>query len=405
MSFVPSAWRLPIGVIVLCGCLIGVVSFGARAGFGLFLAPISAEFQWGREVFALSIAIQNLVWGAAQPFTGMLADKYGSARVLVIGALIYAGGVALMAYSSEPWQMHMTAGVLVGLGTAFASFMIVMATMARKVTPKWRTLVMGIATASGSIGQFTMVPLGQAFLKAYGWHTALLLLAAILLLIIPLSSAVTGKGAPAPGMRDQTVREAFGEAFRLRSYNLLVAGFFVCGFHVAFILVHMPAYIADKGLPPETGATALAFVGLFNIVGSIGAGYIGGKFSKKFSLAAIYIARSMAIAAFVLLPTTETTVYMFAAAMGLLWLSTVPFTSGLVAQFFGLRYMAMLFGFVFFSHQVGSFIGVWLGGKLYDAYGTYDVVWWLSVALGVAAAVVHLPIREAPAPRLAPAAA
>jgi MFS family permease len=403
MSFVPSAWRLPIGVIVFCGCLIGIVSFGARAGFGLFLTPISTEFQWGREVFALSIAIQNLIWGAAQPFAGMLADKYGSGRVIVLGAVIYAGGVALMAYSSEPFQMHLTAGVLVGLGTAFASFMIVMATMARKVALKWRTLVMGIATASGSIGQFTMVPLGQAFLKAYGWHTALLLLAAIVLLIIPLSATITGKGAPAPGVRDQTVREAFGEAFGHKSYNLLVAGFFVCGFHVAFILVHMPAYIADKGLPPETGATALALVGLFNIIGSLSAGYIGGKFSKKYSLAAIYLARAAAIVLFVLLPTSEITVYLFAAAMGLLWLSTVPLTSGLVAQFFGLRYMAMLFGFVFFSHQVGSFIGVWLGGKLYDSYGTYDVVWWLSVALGVAAALVHLPIREAPAPRLAQA--
>ena len=405
MSFVPSAWRLPIGVIVFCGCLIGVISFGARAGFGLFLTPISTEFQWGREVFALSIAIQNLVWGVGQPFAGMLADKYGSGRVIAVGAVIYAGGVALMAYSSEPWQMHMTAGVLVGLGTAFASFMIVMATMARKVTPKWRSLVLGIATASGSIGQFTMVPLGQAFLKAYGWHVALLLLAAIVLLIIPLSATVTGKGAPAPGTRDQSIREAFGEAFSLRSYNLLVAGFFVCGFHVAFILVHLPAYIVDKGLPPETGATALAMVGLFNIVGSLTAGYVGGKFSKKYSLAAIYIARSIAITLFVLLPTTSLTVHLFAGAMGLLWLSTVPLTSGLVAQFFGLRYMAMLFGVVFLSHQVGSFIGVWLGGKLYDSYGTYDVVWWLSVALGIAAAIIHLPIREVPAPRLAAAAA
>jgi predicted MFS family arabinose efflux permease len=310
-----------------------------------------------------------------------------------------------MAYSSEPWQMHLTAGVLVGLGTAFASFMIVMATMARKVAPKWRTLVMGIATASGSIGQFTMVPLGQAFLKAYGWHVALLLLAACVLLVIPLSATITGKGAPAPGTRDQTVREAFSEAFGHRSYNLLVAGFFVCGFHVAFILVHMPAYIVDKGLPPETGATALALVGFFNIIGSLSAGYVGGKFSKKYSLAAIYLARAAAIALFVLLPTTSFTVYCFAAAMGLLWLSTVPLTSGLVAQFFGMRYMAMLFGVVFLSHQVGSFIGVWLGGKLYDSYGTYDVVWWLSVALGVAAALVHLPIREAPAPRLAAAVA
>ncbi|MGH7004609.1 MAG: MFS transporter, partial [Alphaproteobacteria bacterium] len=242
MNFIPSAWRLPIGVVVVCGCLIGIVSFGARAGFGLFLTPISQELNWGREVFALSIAIQNLIWGACQPFAGALADRYGSGRIIAIGGVIYAAGVALMAYSSEPWHMHMTAGVLVGLGTAFASFMIVMATLARKVAPKWRSLVLGVATASGSIGQFTMVPLGQAFLKAYGWHVALLLLAAIVLLVIPLSATVTGKGAPTPGVRDQSVREAFGEAFKHRSYNLLVAGFFVCGFHVAFILVHMPAY-------------------------------------------------------------------------------------------------------------------------------------------------------------------
>ncbi len=401
MSFVPSAWRLPIGVIVFCGCLIGIISFGARAGFGLFLTPISTEFGWGREVFALSIAIQNLVWGAAQPLAGMLADKYGTARVIAIGGAIYALGVALMSYSSDPLTMHITAGLLVGLGTAFGSFMIVMATMVRKVSPKWRTLVMGIATASGSIGQFTMVPLGQAFLKAYGWHVAVLLLAAIVLVMIPLSTTVTGKGSPTPGTRDQTVREAFREAFSLRSYNLLVAGFFVCGFHVAFIMVHLPAFIVDRGLPREAGATALALVGAFNIIGSIGAGYVGGLFSKKYSLAVIYLLRALAFALFIALPVTELTVYLFAGTLGILWLSTVPLTSGLVAQFFGLRYMAMLFGFVFLSHQVGSFLGAWLGGKLYDLYGAYDVVWWLGVGLGIAAAIVHLPIREAPAPRLA----
>jgi MFS family permease len=405
MNFNPSSWRLPIGVLVVCGCLIGIISFGARAGFGLFLTPISLELNWGREIFAFSIALQNLIWGACQPLSGALADKYGTGRVLATGGIIYAAGVALMAYSSEPWHMHMTAGVLVGLGTAFSSFMIVMGTLARRVTPRWRTLVMGIATASGSIGQFSMVPLGQAFLKAYGWHVALLLLAAILLLVIPLSTTVTGKGAAAPGVRDQSVREAFGEAFKHRSYNLLVAGFFVCGFHVAFILVHMPAYIVDKGLPAETGAIALAMVGLFNIVGSISAGYIGGRFSKKYSLAAIYFLRSVAIVLFITLPLSPLSVYVFSAAMGLLWLSTVPLTSGLVSQFFGLRYLGMLFGFVFFSHQIGSFLGVWLGGMLYDVTGTYDIVWWLSVALGVAAALVHLPIREAPGARMAAAPA
>lgn len=396
MNAIPSAWRLPIALVVACGCLIGIITFGARAGFGLFLKPISLDLNWGREIFALSIAIQNLVWGAFQPLAGMLADKYGSGRVIAAGVVIYAGGVALMAYSTEPWQMHMTAGLLVGLGTAFSSFMIVMATLARRVQPKRRTLVMGIATASGSVGQFTMVPIGQAFLEAYGWQIALLLLAAILLLVIPLSATVTGKGAPAPGMRDQTVREAFGEAFSHRSYNLLVAGFFVCGFHVAFILVHMPTYIVDRGLPPTTGAYALAMVGLFNIVGSLSAGWVGGKLSKKYSLAAIYFLRSVAIVLFISLPISQLTVYAFAGAMGLLWLSTVPLTTGLVAQFFGMRYVGMLFGFVFFSHQIGSFAGVWLGGKLYDITGNYDIVWWISIALGIAAAAVHFPIREAP---------
>ncbi|MCW5772284.1 MAG: MFS transporter [Rhodospirillaceae bacterium] len=405
MNSIPQAWRLPIVVVLFCGCLIGIVGFGARAGFGLFLKPISTEFQWGREVFALSIAIQNLIWGAAQPFAGALADKYGSGRVLALGGLAYAAGVALMAYSSEPWQMHLTGGVLVGLGTAFASFMIVMATLARRVAPKWRTLVFGIATASGSVGQFTLVPLGQSFLTAYGWHTALLLLAAIVLLIVPLSVTITGKGAAAPGTQDQSIREAIREAFAHRSYRLLVAGFFVCGFHVAFILVHMPPYIVDRGLPPDTAAVALAMVGLFNIVGSLSAGYVGGKFSKRYSLAAIYLLRAIAIAIFITAPISQTTVYIFAGTMGLLWLSTVPLTSGLVGQFFGLRYMGMLFGVVFFSHQVGSFLGVWLGGLLYDTTGTYDVVWWLSVALGVAAALVHLPIRETPVARLAGATA
>ncbi len=395
------AWRLPLGLIVTCGCLIGIVTMGVRAGFGLFLPPISQELSWGREVFALSLAIQNLLWGAGQPLAGMLADKYGAGRVLAAGAVLYAAGVALMAVSTEPWHMHLTAGAMVGLGTAFASFMIVMATLARKVAPHRRALVMGIATASGSVGQFTLVPLGNAFLDVYGWHTALLLLATMVLLVIPLSATVTGKGAPEPGMADQTARAAFHEAFGYRSYNLLTAGFFVCGFHVAFILVHLPAFISDFGLPAHVAATTLALVGLFNIVGSLGAGYVAGKFSKKYALAMIYLVRSAAIAAFVLLPISEWTVYAFGAVIGLLWLSTVPPTSALVGQFFGLRYMAMLFGFVFFSHQVGGFLGVWLGGRLFDETGSYDVVWWLAVALGVAAALVHLPIREAPVMRLA----
>jgi MFS family permease len=405
MQFLSSSWRVPLTVLVVCGCLIGIISFGVRAGFGLFLAPISQDLQWGREVFAFAIASQNLIWGLAQPLAGVIADRWGSGRVLALGGVLYAAGVALMSVSSEPWHMHLTAGVLIGLGTAFASFMIVMATLARSVSPKWRSLVMGLATAAGSVGQFTLVPLGQAFLAAYGWQTALLLLACVTLLIVPLSAAVTGKGKIAPDVDDQSVRAAFREAFTHRSYNLLVAGFFVCGFHVAFIVVHLPAYISDRGLPPGIAAIALAVIGMFNIVGSLTAGYIGGKYSKKYALAWIYLARSAAIAAFVLLPISQWTIYAFAAAMGLLWLSTVPLTTGLVGQFFGLRYVGMLFGFVFLSHQVGSFLGVWLGGLLYDTTGSYDVVWWLGIALGIAAAIVHLPIREAPVLRLAPATA
>jgi MFS family permease len=396
-----QTWRVPLAVLLVCGCLIGVVSFGVRAGFGLFTVPISRDLQWGREVFALSIAIQNLAWGLFQPLAGLIADKYGSARVLAVGGVLYAAGVALMAYATEPWQMHLTAGLLVGLGTAFGSFMIVMATLARRVAPRWRSLVMGIATASGSVGQLALVTIGQGFISDYGWPTALLLLALIALLIVPLSGAVVGKGAPAPGTADQSVGAAFTEAFGYRSFNLLVAGFFVCGFHVAFIMVHLPPYVVDQGLRSSLGAEALAMVGLFNIVGSLGAGYVGGRFSKKYALSLIYFLRSLVIAAFILLPISPLTVYLFGASIGLLWLSTVPLTSGLVGQFFGLRYMAMLFGVVFLSHQVGSFFGVWLGGKAFDLTKSYDVVWWAGIALGIAAALVHLPIREAPVERAA----
>ncbi len=399
MSSQLQAWRVPLAVLLICGFLIGIVSFGVRAGFGLFLTPISQELMWGREVFALSIAIQNLAWGFFQPIAGLLADKYGSGRVLAVGGVMYAAGVALMSYATEPWHMHMTAGLLIGLGTAFGSFMLVMSTLARRVAPRWRSLVMGFATASGSIGQLALVPIGQGFITDYGWHIACFLLAAIAFLIVPLSAAVTGKGGPAPGALDQSARAAVVEAFGYRSYNLLVTGFFVCGFHVAFIMVHLPAYVVDQGLRPSLGAEAIAMVGLFNIFGSIGAGYIGGRFSKKYTLSLIYLLRSIAIAAFILQPISTLSVYLFSAAIGVLWLSTVPLTSGLVGQFFGLRYMSMLFGVVFLSHQVGSFIGVWLGGWAFDATKSYDIVWWIGVGLGIAAALIHLPIREAPVGR------
>jgi MFS family permease len=401
MADVLKSWHRPVWLLIVCGCAITVISFGARAGFGLFLEPISSEYGWGREVFALSLAIQNLLWGMASPIAGAVADKYGSGRVLAGGAVLYAGGVALMAYSSQPILMHLTAGGMIGFGIAAASFAIVFAAFGRSVTPEKRSLALGIGTASGSLGQFVLVPMGQAFITAYGWHTALLLIAAVVLLIVPLAAAVTGKGDDAGDGDDQTIREALVEALRHRSYVLLVFGFFVCGFHVGFIQVHLPAYITDQNLPAYVGANALALVGLFNVGGSFLSGYLGGRFSKRITLSGIYLLRALAIALFVLFPISEWSVYIFSAAIGVLWLSTVPLTSGLVAQFFGVRYMATLFGFVFFSHQIGAFLGVWLGGWLYDVTKSYQDVWWIAVGLGVFAGLVHLPISERPVARLA----
>ena len=396
-------WRTPL-LIIVAGCVLSFIAFGVRSGTGLFLTPISKELGWGREVFALSIAIQMLVWGAVTPLAGAVADKFGTGRVLAVGALFYAGGFALMAYSSEPWHMHLTAGALVGIGLAGTSFTLVMAVLARIVRPERRTLIIGVCTAVTSLGQFIILPLGQAFISAYGWHTALLLLGCIALLMLPLSAAIRSNAGPPPGTVDQPLKHALSEAFGHRSYVLLVTGFFVCGFQLFFILNHLPAYVSDNGLDPKWASYTLALVGLGNVAGGILAGYAGARWSKRLGLAAIYFTRSVATLAFILLPLTPATTMIFGLVMGLLWLSTVPLTQGLVMQFFGLRWVATLFGVAFFSHQVGGFFGVWLGGLLFDLYKSYDIVWWLNIALGVAAAAIHLPIREAPAPRLAAAA-
>ena len=400
MTALPSAarpfWR-SVPVILLAGCAIGALGFGPRSTMGFFLTPMSSEYGWGREVFALAIAIQNLVWGAAQPFVGMLADKFGTARVLSAGALLYALGLALMAKTSDPVALQLTAGVLIGLGIAGSAFLLVLAAFARLLPPNLRTLSFGLGTAAGSLGQFIFAPLGQGFISAYGWQTALLLMAAITLAVPFLSFFIKGKPAAVPvraGEADQSIPEALREAFRHRSYQLLVAGFFVCGFQIAFITVHLPPYLADIGIPALYGGYAIALIGLFNIVGSVSSGVLTGRMPKRILLAFIYFARSAVIVLFLAVPPTVTTVLLFSAAMGLLWLSTVPPTQQLVAIMFGTRYMATLFGFVFFSHQVGSFLGVWLGGLLYDRTGSYDIVWWLSVALGIFAAIVHLPIVE-----------
>ena len=398
-----KTWRTPT-VIILAGCLISIVTFGTRAGFGLWLEPMSTQFGWGRETFALSMAIQNLVWGMAQPFAGALADRYGSGRVLVGGGVLYAGGVAAMAYSTTPLMLHLSAGVLVGFSLAGASFAIVLAAFARTVPEERRSRALGIATAAGSMGQFLLVPVSQLLLDGLGWENALIVLSLFPLLVIPLAMALVGKSEHTGAGPEQSLAAAIREASRHRGYWLLVAGFFVCGFHVAFIQVHLPAYITDLGMDASIGAWAISLVGLFNIIGAYYSGVLGGKFSKKYLLSLLYASRAVVITIYMLVPATVTTTLVFSSFMGLLWLSTIPLTSGIVAQIFGPRYMAMLFGFVFFSHQVGAFIGVWLGGKLYDATGSYDVVWWLAVGLAVFASLVHFPIDERRVPRLAQAA-
>ena len=384
---------------IACGAFILLLSFGIRSNFGLFLQQMSLEFGWGREVFALAMAIQNLLWGISQPFVGAIADKWGTARTVVGGGLLYALGVYLMSTTASPPELYFSGGVLIGLALSGTSFGVVLAAVGRSVPPERRSVALGITTAVGSLGQFLLPPIGQAFLSAYGWQTALLLLALGSLAMVLAAGGVRGRMATlAHG--EQTIREALEEARRHSGYLYLTAGFFVCGWHVAFIAVHLPAYLADGGLSTEIAAWCLALVGLCNVIGSYVAGVLGGRFSKRYCLSALYAARSVLILAFIALPLSAASALTFSALIGLLWLSTVPLTSGLVAQIFGPRYMATLFGIVFLSHQIGSFLGIWLGGYLYDAYGSYDVIWWLSIALGLVAALLHWPIDERAVPRL-----
>ncbi len=393
-------WR-STGVIILCGCLIALITFGPRSTMGLFTAPISGTTGWGREVFALAIAIQNLLWGLCQPLSGAVADRYGPVRVLVAGGLIYAAGVALMAVSTSPALIYLSSGVLIGIGLSGASFAVVIGAFGKLVPVEKRSLAIGLATASGSLGQFVFAPIGQAFIAAYGWQTAALLLSLSVLLVPLLATALNARPQTetASDWVDLGIRETLHLAFAHRSYQLLVGGFFVCGFHVAFITVHLPPYLTELGIAPSLASWSIALIGLFNVIGAYGSGLLGGRFSKKYLLTVIYGARALVITLFILVPISPLSVVLFAAAIGLLWLSTVPPTSGLVAVMFGTRFLTMLFGIVFLSHQVGAFIGVWLGGYLYDRTGTYDLVWWLGVALGLAAAVIHYPIAETVAPR------
>jgi len=373
---------------------------------GLFFQPMTEARDWSREIFALAIAIQNLLWGAGQPFAGMCSDRFGTWKTLSAGAVLYAAGLLMMSQTETVVGLQISAGVLIGLGIAFSSFSLVLAAFGRSVSPEQRSLAFGIGTASGSLGQFVFAPLGIGLIEILGWQQTLVIFSGIVMTIPLFAIALKGRAsAPSTGSpeAEQDLKSAIAEAFGTRGYLLLTIGFFVCGFHVAFITVHLPPYIADLGLDAKWGGYAIALIGLFNIAGSLASGYIGGRYSKPKFLALIYLGRAVVIALFLLLPPSPATVLAFSAAMGLLWLSTIPPTSGLVAVMFGPRYMATLFGFVFFSHQVGSFLGIWLGGKLFDETGSYDPIWWTGIALGIAAALIHWPIKEQPVSRTATA--
>jgi MFS family permease len=407
MSVARTNWRTP-AVILVCGCLIGLISFGPRAGLGFFLTPMTQSLGWGRDVFALAMGLQMLLWGIGQPIAGGLADRFGAIPVLCAGAILYAAGLVGMAYSTTPLMLHVTAGVVIGFALAGSSFTLVIGAFGKLLPESWRSLGFGAGTAAGSFGQFLFSPISVALIDAYGWQHTLVIFSVVVLTILPLSLALAAPNAPvtqASKLPQQSIGAALSEAFGHRSYVLLVIGFFTCGFQIFFIGFHLPAYLVDRGLAAEVGGWALAMIGLFNIVGSLAAGYLGNLMPKRYILAAIYFGRSLAILVFISLPPSPAATLIFSAVIGFLWLSTVPPTSGLVALMFGTKWLTMLFGFAFFSHQVGGFLGVWLGGVLFEMTGSYDWIWWGSIALGIASAVVSLPIVEKPVARPAPAAA
>ena len=387
---------LPMFQILLCGALIVTLSMGVRHGFGLWLQPMISDNNWTREHFSLAMAIQNLTWGFTGIFAGMLADRFGAFKVLVVCALFYALGLVGMAYSPTPTLLALTCGVLIGLAQAGTTYAVIYGVIGRNIDPEKRSWAMGIAAAAGSFGQFLMLPLEGWMISTLGWQQALVWLSLATLLIIPLAIGLREPGfhGSAAPKRDQSIGEAMQEALRYPSFLLLMGGYFVCGFQVVFIGVHMPSYLRDYGMPTEVASYSLALIGLFNVFGSYLTGALGQKLSKKYILAAIYLSRSVVITIFLLAPLTPTSVYIFSAVIGFLWLSTVPPTNAMVAQIFGVAHLYMLGGFVFFSHQVGSFLGVWLGGALYDSTGSYDIVWYIAIALGVLAAALNLPIRE-----------
>jgi MFS family permease len=391
-------WRTP-AVILACGGLILMLALGTRQSFGLFLRPMSMDLGWGREAFSFAIALQNLVWGCAMPFAGAIADRYGGGRVIATGGIAYGAGLAAMAYSTTPLGFNLAAGLLVGLGLSCSGFGVVMAVVARAFPPEKRSVAVGIVGAAGSFGQFAMLPGSHALIGGFGWLNALLVFAVLAFIMVPLGAALAGRNTAADEST-QSIGAALAEAGGHRGFWLLTGSFFVCGFQTIFVMTHLPAYLVDRGLSPGQGMTALAVIGLFNIVGSFGCGALGGRYSKRLILAWIYVIRALAIAAFLAAPLTPSGTYLFAAVLGLTWLGTVPLTNSLVGQIFGVKYLSTLFSISFLGHQLGAFLGAWAGGAVFDASGSYQAVWLAAIALSLVAAALCVPIDERAMPRL-----
>jgi MFS family permease len=390
------------GAIIAAGCLISMLGFGPRSTMGFFQLPVIQANGWGRDIFGLAIAVQNLFWGIGQPFAGAVADRFGITRVLIGGLVLYAAGLAMMTISTTPTMFTLTSGVLIGFGLSGCSFNLVLAAFGKLLPPKKRSMALGLGTAAGSFGQFLFSPLAVGLIDQTSWQFTLLVFASMLILTIPLTLLLATEKRVAQttdtDAEKRSAMEILAHAFGHRSYVLLVIGFFTCGFQLAFITIHLPAYIKDIGIDPKIGLWVLAFIGLFNIVGSISAGWIISRYPRRYLLAFIYFGRSLAIIMLLAMPPSATVVILFGAIMGLFWLSTVPPTSSLVMTMFGTRDMAMLYGFAFFSHQVGGFLGGLLGGVFYEIYGNYNLVWYGSIVLGFISALINLPIVEQAAP-------
>lgn len=394
-------WRSP--GYVLAGCTILVmISFGVRQSFGLFMAPLSVDMGWGREVFSFTIALQNLIIGLAAPFVAATADKFGPIRVIALAGVVYTAGVYVMSMAGTPMTMVLSAGGLVGLGVSGCGLTLLLALTGRVAPEKSRTMWLGIVTGGGTAGQLVIVPASQGLIGDFGWSQTTVMLAIVTALIPFIALSLKPGSAEALGRKtQQSLTQALKEASGHRGYWLLVTGFFVCGFQVQFVAAHLPAYLTDSGAPPSLGAIAIATIGFFNFFGAWGAGWLGDRYRKKYLLSLLYTGRALAILVFIQFPVTQTSVVLFCAVLGILWLSTAPLTSGMVAEMFGVRYMGTLFGITYMSHQFGSFLGVWLGGLIYDVTGTYTYFWWLAIAMGLVAALIHWPIDDRPTERFA----